>query len=91
MVQSQSSTPSTNGASANADIENLPALLKELDGAHSVADGVEDKLDSLIAQIEALEKNLEQHLETAVGSSETTEGDQSLSDAPKTEDPKQQA
>lgn len=47
------------------DVGNLPKLLKELDDATGVADGVESKLDVLMAQIEALENSLERQLESA--------------------------
>lgn len=57
------SAPIRSGPSVSEDltfeVENLPALLKELDDAAGVADGVESKLDILLAQLEALENNLE--------------------------------
>lgn len=60
MVQSTPplQTPLVNNDEA-FDVENLPALIKQLNDATGVADGVESKLDLLMAQIEALEKNLE--------------------------------
>lgn len=59
MVQSTPPFRATSVEDSNSELDNLPALLKELDDAAGVAHGVETKLDALIAQIEALEKSLE--------------------------------
>lgn len=65
MVQSVPPSRTPIDAGDEIDAGNLPELLKELDHAAGVADGVESKLDALMAQIEALENNLERQLESA--------------------------
>lgn len=50
-------TSDANEAKDQIQIEDLPALLKQLDEAAEVTSGVESKLDGLIAKIEALEKS----------------------------------
>lgn len=61
-----------NATKADVDLENLPALLKELDNAAGVADDVESKLDILLAQLEEMENKL------ASGTQEQPEDDQLL-------------
>lgn len=75
MVQSTPPFRATSIKDPGSELDDLPALLKELDDAAGVAHGVEDKLDTLIAQIEALEKSLESQLAGSGHESNTRDSD----------------